>query len=146
MSNSPFLHKNSFKLFKILLLFMCIYVCPLVCPCTTYVRVPTKMSWSHWSPLDCSYRQCEPSEHHRNLVIIPIKTCENFLFVCLLFFRQDLSPQSLGCPRTHYVYIDQAGLELAEICLPSAGIKGVYYQTECTLRTFLKCTFFLIKH
>ena len=35
---------------------------------------------------------------------------------------------SSGCPATHYVhYIDEAGLELTELCLPlmSAGIKGV---------------------
>lgn len=44
-------------------------------------------------------------------------------------FSSQISLYSPGCPETRS--IDQADLELTEICLPAARIKGVYH--HCTV-------------
>lgn len=52
--------------------------------------------------------------------------CNFPCFVVSVFVRQGFSVQ---CPETRFV--DQAGLELTEVCLPClprAGPKGVYHQ------------------
>jgi hypothetical protein len=61
------------------------------------------------------------------------------LFFCFLFFvfRDRVSLYSPGCPGTHFV--DQAGLELRNIaclCLPSAGIKGVCHHARLCFSVF----------